>query len=76
MDELELIFNEKELIRKQLAQMIQREDELKATSRVNEKQIDELHLNIEMCRERIEEIDEYLEHLSRTKDNPDDDLII
>lgn len=43
---------------------------MRATSKGTEKKIDELHLNIEMGREKIEEIDEYLEHLSRTKDNP------
>ncbi len=74
MEELEIVWQERDLIRKQLAQMYERQEKLEGSANDSDvKEIKELEQNILMGERAIGELDESLRELSIRKDNPDDD---
>ncbi len=72
MEDLELVWQERDLIKKQLVQMYEHEAELQGTDS-NSKEIKELRQNILMGERALGELDASLQELSIRKDNPDDD---
>ncbi len=72
MEELDLVWKERDLIKKQLVQMYKHEAELEGAGS-NSKEIKELKQNILMGERALGELDASLQELSIRKDNPDDD---
>jgi len=72
MDELELIFEEKNVLQQQMFQMRELEDSLDLHPEMNQHRVEELKSNINSGEQRLWEIDRILEDCSRHKDNPDD----
>ncbi len=74
MEDLELTWMERDLIKRQLSQMYLRQEELERSQNgANHKEIQELKQNILMGERTLGELDESLRELSLRKDNPDDD---
>ncbi|AFM23947.1 hypothetical protein [Desulfomonile tiedjei] len=70
MNDLDLMLEEKKVLRIQLQQMQDLDES--SGSQLNPRQIDELKLNIRMAEARLTELDQIIDEVSRKKANPDD----
>jgi hypothetical protein len=70
MNDLDLMLEEKKVLRIQLQQM--RDMDESSGSQLNPRQIDELKLNMRMAEARLTELDQIIDEVSRKKANPDD----
>lgn len=70
MNDLDLMLEEKKVLRIQLQQM--RDMDESSGSQLNPRQIDELKLNMRMAEARLTELDQIIDEVSRKKASPDD----